>query len=379
MKVVSGGVTKARGFKANGIWCGIKRKKPDLALIYSTCPAAAAGVFTKNSVVAAPLTVTKSHLKNGKARAIVCNSGNANCFTGKFGLMYAHQTAQLFAELLQVDIKDVLISSTGIIGKALPFHKIEDGAEKLVKGLSTEGAHKCARAILTTDLDTKEIAVTTTVGGKRITIGGCAKGAGMVAPNMATMLGFITTDVSIQPRLLKTALKEATEESFNCITVDGCMSTNDMVVVLANGCAGNKTIRSKGKDYQNFLKALKYVCLELAKKIVLDAEGSSKFIQIEVSGAKTKSQAKAVGLAVGNSMLVKTAAFGSNPNWGRVAQAVGALGIKGIHEETLKISFSPFDRKEITIRVDLSLGKDNCTVFSSDLSYEYIKINGEYN
>ena len=243
MKIVKGGVTKALGFTANGVWCGIKRSgKPDLSLIYCTHSAVTAGVFTKNSIKAAPLTVTEKHLRNNRAQAIIVNSGNANCFTGNFGLIYAQRTAKLIADIMGVKTKDVLVSSTGIIGKPLPFQKIAKAANKLVAGLGKSKNNLAAKGILTTDICTKEIAVEFLLDGKKVTLGACAKGSGMIEPNMATMLAFITTDVAIDAKMLKLALKKTTDETFNCITVDGCMSTNDMVTVMASGLANNKKI-----------------------------------------------------------------------------------------------------------------------------------------
>jgi len=380
MKVVKGGVSTPKGFKSNGISCGIKRSgKPDLALIVSDVPATSAGLFTKNSVKAAPLVISLKHIRNGKIQAIVCNSGNANCFTGKFGLLYAEQTTQVIANLLDINKQDVLVSSTGIIGKPLPFQKIKKNCPKLVRGLHQNNSIKAAKAIMTTDIKIKQSCVTFKIDNKKITIGACAKGSGMVAPNMATMLAFISTDVHISSKMLKMALKSANEHSFNSITIDGCMSTNDMLTVMANGKAQNQIINIPGKSFNSFSNALNYVCLDLAKQIVLDAEGASKFIEINVSNARTYKQAKQISLIVANSNLVKTAAFGNNPNWGRVVAAVGSLGIKNITEENLKINFSSFQKKNISINIDLSMSQSKATVYTSDLSYEYVKINGEYN
>ncbi len=379
MKIVKGGITKAQGFKANGLHCGIKRSgKLDLALIYCDCLATVAGVFTKNSIKAAPLIVTQKHLHNHRAQAIIVNSGNANCFTGNFGMIYAQKTAELFAKLLKIKTSDVLVASTGIIGRPLPFKKIKDAAPQLAKGLSPNHSQKAARAILTTDKMIKETAVQTTINGKTITLGGCAKGSGMIAPNMATMLAFITTDVAITAPMLKLALTKAAEKTFNCITVDGCMSTNDMTIVLANGLANNTMIRKHGKDFDKFYEALHFICLDLAKKIVLDGEGANKFIEVHVTGAGNDDKAKKVCFAIANSNLVKTAAYGSNPNWGRVAAAVGSLGLP-ITEKDMKIKFSSFAKKNIRISVDLNLGRHKATVYTSDLSPEYVKINGAYN
>lgn len=380
MNIIKGSITQPKGYKANGLYCGIKRSgKPDLALIVSNVPAISAAVFTANSVKAAPLIISQRHIKKNITQAIIVNSGNANCFTGNFGLLYAGKTAELIARILKISKTSVLVSSTGIIGKPLPFEKIQGAAQSLVDGLKTTGAHLAAQAILTTDTKTKEIAVQINLSGKKVTIGACAKGSGMTAPNMATMLAFITTDAAINASMLKLALKQSVDRSFNLITIDGCMSTNDMVTIMANGFAKNKLITSTGKDFNIFFQALTYVCQSLAKKIVLDAEGATKFIKIHVNGCENEEQAKRIGLAVANSNLVKTAAFGSNPNWGRVAAAVGSLGISKITEKNLKIKFSPFDKKEISITVDINLGKINTTIYTSDLSYEYVKINGEYN
>jgi len=380
MKVISGGVTKPKGFKANGLNCGIKRSGSlDLGLIVSDVPAVSASVFTKNSVKAAPLIVSQKHARNHKIQAIVANSGNANCFTGSFGLIYAERTTELVGKLLDIPKENIIVASTGIIGKPLPFKKIQKAVPKLVKELSVAGSQKIAKAILTTDTKTKEKAVTIAIGGKKVTIAGCAKGSGMIAPNMATMLGFITTDASISPKMLKAAFAKAVDQSFNCITVDGCMSTNDMVAVMANGMANNKMISEPGKNFNVFCRALQFVCLDLAKKIVLDGEGATKFIRINCLGARSEKQARTVGMAIADSNLVKTAAFGSNPNWGRVAAAVGSLGVSKVTEKNLQIKFSSFDKKEICITVDLNIGPAKATVYTSDLSLKYVRINERYN
>jgi glutamate N-acetyltransferase/amino-acid N-acetyltransferase len=378
-KNIEGGVSQAKGFLANGLSCGIKRSgKPDLALIFSTQPAKAAGVLTQNSVKAAPILVTQQNLKRSKARAVICNSGNANCFTGDFGLIYARQTTELFAKLLQLDPSEVLVASTGIIGQPLPFEKIAKSAQQLVDGLAPDKGSLAAQGILTTDTFTKERAVTFKIDGVTVTIGGCAKGSGMIAPNMATMLGFITTDAVIDARLLKSALKQVVDDTFNCITVDGCMSTNDMVSIMANGAAQNKPITQKDGSYQTFVEALHAVCDGLAKMIVLDGEGATKFIEIRVQGAATKKQAKSAAQAVANSNLVKTAAHGCNPNWGRVAAAIGSLGYS-VTEENMKIHFSSFKKKNICITVDLQQGECQAVVYTCDLSEAYVRINAEYN
>ena len=380
MKIISGGVTKPKGFKANGLYCGIKRSgKFDLGLIVSDTLATSVSVFTKNSVKAAPLLVSQKHARNNKIQVIVINSGNANCFTGKLGLVYAQRTAEIIGKLLGIAKTNVIVASTGIIGKTLPFKKIQSAAPRLVKGLSADGSQKVAKAILTTDLEIKERAVMLSLGGKRVTIAGCAKGSGMIAPDMATMLAFITTDAAISAGMLNKAFKEAVERSFNCITVDGCMSTNDMVTVMANGRAQNKIITKPGRDFRSFCKALEFVCTDLSKKIVKDGEGATKFIEVNCLGAANARQAKQAGLAIANSNLVKTAAFGSNPNWGRVAAAVGSLGIKHVTEKNLKIKFSPFHKRNIHITVDMNLGTAKATVYTSDLTLDYVRINERYN
>ncbi len=380
MKVIQGGVATPMGFQANGMSCGIKRSgRPDLALIASDVPCVAASVFTKNSIKAAPIVVTQKKMRYNKAQAIVVNSGNANCFTGSFGLFYAQKTTEVIAKLMNIHPNYVLVASTGIIGKPLPYKKIESAAPELVRGLSPKSGQKAARAILTTDKKIKEIAVEFLLGRKKITIGACAKGSGMIQPNMATMLGFVTTDAAINASMLKLALKQSVAESFNCITVDGCMSTNDMVTVLSNGFAKNDMIDQEDhKDFKTFSNALRHVCLEMAKRIVYDAEGATKFIKVSVLGAKTKEQAKSVCYAIANSNLVKTAAFGCDPNWGRVAAAVGSLSLN-VTEKNLKIHFSSFAKQHINITVDLHLGNQKATVYTSDLTLEYVKINGKYN
>jgi len=374
-----GAVTSAKGFSANGVAAGIKKSgKIDLSLIVSEIPCPTAGVYTKNSVKAAPLVLAEKYLKNNVAQAVICNSGNANCFTGKKGYAVAVNTAKLIGKLLGIKAEDVIVASTGIIGKQLPFEKISSAALALVNGLAENKGRLAALGIMTTDLIEKEIAVEITLDGKRIVIGGCAKGSGMIQPDMATMLCFITTDASIDAKMLKAALAYATDRSFNCITVDGCMSTNDMVSVMANGFAGNKKITSQNADFKIFTEALTYICTDLAKKIILDGEGATKFIEIKVAGGKNHEQAKRIALAIANSNLVKTAAYGSNPNWGRVAAAVGALGL-GVTEDNIKITFSSFVEKHIKINVFLKFGKASAIVYTSDLSHDYVDINAKYN
>lgn len=381
MKIINGGITQPKGFQANGIACGIKKSgKPDLSLIFSDVPCTAAAVYTKNSVKAAPLIVTKKHLMNGSAQAIIANSGNANCFTGQNGLLNAMAMANETAKQLKIKPTDVLVASTGIIGKPLPIAKIKTGLPTLIKGLEHTAAKgtDAAKAIMTTDLIVKQIAVQFKIGKKDVTIAGCAKGSGMIEPNMATMFCFLTTDAAIDKRLLKKALMFATDLSFNCITVDGCMSTNDMVSIMANGLAENELIQTEESAFKDFCAALTYVCLDLAKKIVKDGEGAKKMLQITVDGAKTEKVARLAAKAIANSNLVKTAAYGKNANWGRIAAAVGSLGLN-ITENDLVIKTKELASKDIFIHVKIGKGHHAATILTCDLTEDYIKINGAYN
>lgn len=377
MKILQKAILPA-GFLASGVYADLKKRGPDLALFYSPSPAKAACLFTANKLIAAPLVVCKDNLKNSKVfNAIIANSGNANCFTGTTGLNDAQKTASIAAELLGVKKDNVFVASTGIIGKRLPVDKIKKAIPALVRCASEEGINEAKKAILTTDTFAKEATVKFKVGSHRVSICGVAKGAGMIAPNMATMLVFIFTDANISQALLNKALRSATDSSFNCITVDGCMSTNDSVIMLANSQAGNKIIRS-GKYAQLFTRALQCLCLDLAKKIVKDAEGATKFITIKVSGARNPAQARLAGLSVANSSLFKTAVYGQNPNFGRIVAAIGACGV-AIKEKKFKMKISPLDKRNIDVEVFLGLGKSSVTVYTSDLTPEYIKINAEYN
>lgn len=369
----------SKGFRANGVACGIKKTpKLDLALFYSERLAKAVALFTTNKVQAAPIKVDKTHLKTNRSfRAIMVNSGNANCFTGKTGLTDAHQTARSLARALKVKKEDVLVCSTGAIGRRLPLLKIKRAIPVLVKGLSVFGIDRAKEAILTTDTFSKELTVKFALGSRYVSICGIAKGAGMISPNMATMLSFIFTDANITQGALDRALKTSVSNSFNCITVDGCMSTNDTVIILANGAAENNMI-DKGKNLDLFVRALNIVCLELAKMIIKDAEGASKFIQINVRQARNSQEAKKVALTIANSNLFKTAVYGENPNFGRIIAAVGASGI-GVKENRLKIKVSPLRKKEINVGVSLGRGNSSAIVYTSDLTPEYVKINAQYN
>jgi glutamate N-acetyltransferase/amino-acid N-acetyltransferase len=395
---MKGGVTAPRGLMAAGISCGIKKNdKKDLALIYSEVIAAAAAVFTTNRVKAAPLVLSAEHIANGQAQAVLVNSGCANAATGTKGRQDAGEMAKLTAEALGIKKEDVLVASTGTIGTFLPMEKIGSGIKEVKDKLSKAAGRDAAQAIMTTDTFPKEATVTLEIGKKKVVIGGIAKGAGMIAPDLATMLAFITTDVAISSKLLKKALKTSTAKSFNMITVDGEESTNDLVVLLANGLAGNKKIDSEDEDFKKFSSALDEVTLTLAKMMIRDAEGASKFVEITVKNALALEDAKRVAFSIANSLLVKTALFGEDANWGRIMAAVGNSGVE-IKEEKIDIylgslplvssgcalQFSEpaakeiLTAKEIEIVVDLNLGTKTAKVWTSDLTPEYIEINAHY-
>ena len=392
------GVAYPQGYKAAGVRAGIKKNgNLDVAVIYSEKEAAVAGVFTQNQVAAAPVRVSKVVVKTGTAQAIVANAGCANACTGEQGIRDAETMCKITANELNCREDSVIVASTGVIGVNLPMDKMEAGIKAAVKELSKDGSVNAGNAIITTDTYSKTCATEVTIDGKEVRFGAIAKGSGMIQPNMATMLCFITTDAAIDSKLLQEALSEITEVSFNMISVDGDMSTNDMVTIMANGEAGNTKITEKGEDYQKFYDTLKNICTELSKKIAADGEGATKFLTIHVHGAASFADAKQVGMSVAKSPLVKTAFFGEDPNWGRVICAVGYSGVK-ISPEKVVIKFgdvpvyahsvgAKFDnaalRKvmaehDILIDIDLGEGEAEATVFSCDLSYGYVKINGEY-
>ena len=397
MEEIPGGITAPLEFRANGTASGIKKKGKDLALIYSDRPAAACGVFTKNRMRAAPVILSSSYLKSGKKRAFIINSGNANAATGAGGLADARTVSAETAARLKVPARGVLVFSTGIIGKPLPVDKIIDNLEPLISGLGRDGSASAAEAIMTTDTFIKEKAVKFDIGGVQVRLGGIAKGSGMIAPDLATMLCFITTDAAIEAAALDKALRSSVEKSFNSITVDGDCSTNDSVAVLANGAAGNRKILSGTADYRKFSGALFYVCAELAKMIVKDGEGASKLIEVRTEGARSVADAKKACFAVANSLLVKTAVSGENPNWGRIVSSAGASGAY-LEPEKLSVSIgdcvvfhngSPVDFSKksadnemkasgIKIGIDLGLGRKSWTVLTVDLSEDYVRINKEY-
>jgi len=367
------------GFKASAIASGIKKSgKLDLALFYSLLPAKASCRFTANRIKAAPIKVNKKHLMAGNNfQAIIVNSGNANAFTGPAGFKDAEETAKAMAEILSLKKREVLVNSTGIIGKRLPVSRIKKVILPLVKGLSVSGISAASKAIMTTDTFAKGATAKFNIGDKTVTICGIAKGAGMIAPNMATMLCFILTDADITQNALNKAVAVSVDNSFNCITVDGCMSTNDSVMVLANGAAGNASIGTNS-NFNVFLNGLQEVCLRLAKMVVKDAEGATKFIKITVHGARNLKDAKLAALSIANSNLFKAAVYGENPNFGRIVSALGASNAS-VKEELLKIKVSPLSRREINVDVSLGVGKSRAVVYTSDLTPEYIRINAEYN
>jgi glutamate N-acetyltransferase / amino-acid N-acetyltransferase len=367
------------GFGANGIACGLKKSgKLDCALIHSAAPCRAGGMFTTNKIIAAPVVLCKEYLGRNKVfHTIVANSGNANCFTGSAGLADARKTAVAAGASLGVKPSSVLVFSTGIIGKRLEVSKIVSSLPALTAGLSSRGIDAAKKAIMTTDTFAKEASARCVIGGKTVTICGIAKGSGMIGPNMATMLSFIMTDADISQACLDSSLKAAVRESFNCVTVDGCMSTNDSAVILANAAARNKRIAA-GKDAALFAKGLNAVCLSLAKMLARDGEGAAKFITIKVRGGRTFDEARTAALAIANSPLFKTAVYGENPNFGRIACAVGGSGVD-VTEKGLRVHMGPLNKKDVVINVGLSRGKASCIVYTSDLTPEYIKINAEYN
>ncbi|MBQ9428476.1 MAG: bifunctional glutamate N-acetyltransferase/amino-acid acetyltransferase ArgJ [Clostridia bacterium] len=402
MKIISGGVCAAKGFTANGIHCGIRknRVKRDLSLIFSEKRATAAAVYTTNLVKGAPLTVTKAHIADGYAQAVICNSGNANTCNAN-GIEVAEQMSGLLSDALGIPAKDVVVASTGVIGQPLDIEPIRAGIPALVRGLSEDGGDAAAEGIMTTDTLKKEIAVSFTVGGKECRLGGMAKGSGMIHPNMATMLVFLTTDCAISADMLQKALSTDIQNTFNMVSVDGDTSTNDMVVLLANGLAGNGEITSDGEDFAAFMAALNTVCVHLCRSIAGDGEGATKLLECKVSGAPDLATAKTVAKSVVCSSLTKAAMFGADANWGRVLCAIGYSGAavdvskigvafrspKGsvtVCENGAGVDFSEEKAKEILLEreieilVDLGAGDAASVAWGCDLTYDYVKINGDY-
>ncbi|HEY4516486.1 MAG TPA: bifunctional glutamate N-acetyltransferase/amino-acid acetyltransferase ArgJ [Candidatus Paceibacterota bacterium] len=400
-KVITGGIAAPIGFTASGMHCGIKKRKYDLSLIYSESPCVAAGVFTTNNVKASCVVVNAKHLADGKAQAIIANSGNANCMTGLRGFVDSEKMAKVAGRALGIAAGDVCVASTGLIGKALPIQNIEKAIPELVSALDKKGSADAAMGIMTTDHVRKEVAVEFLIGGKKARIGVIAKGAGMIHPQMAlphaTMLCFVSTDVSIALPALHAALDAATQNSFNMITIDGDMSTNDMVLVLANGMAGNKKIVKGSKDLKVFTETLEHVFQTIAQRIVSDAEGATKFVEVAVRGARSLQDARKAARGIASSNLVKSALYGSDPNWGRIAAAVGSSGARvdqskmmiylgkelavqkgGPVKKARGILDRVFAKKEIRITVDLGLGRHAASAYTCDLSKAYVELNSAY-
>ncbi len=402
VKLINGGVCAAKGYSASGIYCGIRKNpnKKDLALIVSDVPASAAAVYTTNRVKGAPLLVTKAHIADGQAQAIICNSGNANTCNAD-GVEIAEAMSSLTASALNIQAADVVVASTGVIGQPLPLAPIAAGIPKLAEALSADGSSDACAAIMTTDTREKSVAVEFELGGKTCRLGGIAKGSGMIHPNMATMLVFLTSDAAICPEMLQQALSGDIRNTFNMISVDGDTSTNDMVVLLANGLAGNEEITCEGEAFSQFMCALNTVTLQLCRMIAGDGEGATKLLECTVSGAKDDDTAKTIARSVICSNLLKAAMFGEDANWGRVLCAVGysgayadlekigvvfqsAAGSISVCENGAGIDFSEekaseiLHEKEINILVTLGDGSAQATAWGCDLTYDYVKFNGDY-
>lgn len=387
------------GVLAAGMAAGIKKGEAlDLALIVSEREATVAGVFTTNKVVAPPLIWDRQRLRRGKGRAIIVNSGNANACTGRRGYDDAVTMAALTASALGVPREDVYVGSTGVIGKPLPMEKIEAAIPLLAARLHRHGGEDAARAIMTTDTTVKTAAVSDSIGGRTVTVGGIAKGSGMIHPNMATMLAYLATDAQVPRTVLQRGLRQATERSFNRIPVDGDTSTNDMVLCMANGMAGNRPFKPGSADARRFQSLLDHVCLDLAKKVAWDGEGATKFVELRVKGARTQADALRAAITIATSSLVKTAWFGEDANWGRTMAALGRSGAR-IAEDRIAIMVGPVQivrrgmglgpdaeeqanavmkSREFTVAIDLGMGHANATVWTTDLTPDYIKINASY-
>ncbi|WP_235988946.1 bifunctional ornithine acetyltransferase/N-acetylglutamate synthase [Aquibacillus kalidii] len=395
--LTEGNVTTPLGFSAGGLHCGIRKQKLDLGWIYSEVPANAAGVYTTNSFQAAPLKVTQESIATeNKLQAIIVNSGVANACTGEQGLKDAYEMRRSFAEVMEISEKYTAVASTGLIGELLPMEKIQDGISR-VHDKENSGSGRFETAILTTDTHEKGVAVQMEIDGKLVTIGGAAKGSGMIHPNMATMLSFITTDANVDEQSLSTALKTITNKSFNMITVDGDTSTNDMVLVLANGQAENEKLSPEHAEWNVFIEGLGLVCELMAKEIARDGEGASKLVEVQVTGAITENAAKAISKSVISSNLVKTAIHGADANWGRIITAIGYSG-QQLDPNKVNIYLGPiqvvkqgvpfaFDEQEakdyllketVVIKAELGDGEGKATAWGCDLSYEYVRINASY-
>ncbi len=395
--IETGSVTTPKGFLAGAVASGLKAQGLDLALVYSMIPAQAAAIFTVNKVQAAPVILSRNHVANGQARAVIINAGCANACTGDQGMADAQETAAITAKVLGVAPQEILVASTGVIGRPLQMDKLRRAIPEVNRQLSPQGGEEAARAIMTTDTVAKHFSVTFALAGVEVHIGAMAKGSGMINPNMATMLCAITTDAAISAAGLDSALRTAVNQTLNRLTVDGEMSTNDTVFILANGAAGNPRIESEGAPLQQFTAALTQICLALTRAIAADGEGASKLFIVEVTGARDEEQAHQAAKAIANSALVKTAIFGRDPNWGRVVQAAGACGVE-MDANRMSVDFAgmavvrkgqpvPFDAeamrtalsaKEVQAQMDLAVGAATTRVYSCDLTYDYIKINADY-
>ena len=399
MKQMEGGITAVPGIRAAGLHAGIKAADAkDVALIVTDTPATAAGVFTKNSVTAAPVLVCREHLSDGYAQAVIVNSGNANACTGEIGMTNARQMATATAEQLGIDANLVLVSSTGVIGQQLPMDNIENGIQAAASALSTEGGADAAEAIMTTDTHPKSVAVEIEIGGTPVRIGGIAKGSGMIAPNMATMLSYLTTDARINPETLQAALNRVVDDTYNLLTVDTDRSTNDTVLILATGHADNTDIiTADGEAYEAFCEGLQFVCTELVKMLARDGEGATKLVEVIVKHAKNRDDAEKAARAVSESPLVKTAVFANDANWGRIMMAIGKSGAEfdpyqvdvwladyrlvkngmdaGYDEDKATALFA---QDPVRITIDLRAGDTEITMWTCDYSYDYIRINADY-
>ena len=400
MKQIDSGITAISGVRAAGIHAGIKKAAgaKDVALIVTDAPATAAGVFTKNSVTAAPVWVCREHLTDGQAQAVIVNSGNANACTGEVGMANAQRMAAATAEQLGIDADLILVSSTGVIGQQLPMDKIENGIQTAASALSTEGGSDAAEAIMTTDTHPKSVAVEIEIDGTPVRIGGIAKGAGMIAPNMATMLSYLTTDAEINAETLQAALNRVVDDTYNLLTVDTDSSTNDTVLILATGRAGNaEIVTADGENYEAFCEGLLFVCTELVKMLARDGEGATKLVEVVVKHAKNRDDAEKAARAVAESPLVKTAVFANDANWGRIMMAVGKSGAAfnpyqvdvwladyqlvkdgmdaGYNEDEATALFA---QDPVRITIDLRAGDAAVTMWTCDYSYDYIRINADY-
>jgi glutamate N-acetyltransferase/amino-acid N-acetyltransferase len=398
LTTIEGGITAPAGFQAAAVNAGIKSSKPDLALLVSDLPAVAAGTFTTNKVAAAPVHLCRVRLSADLSRAVIINSGNANACTGAQGMIDATKMGRLAAEQLSVPEDSVFVCSTGTIGVPMPMDKIASGIKKVTPALSPDGGDAAAKAIMTTDTVDKQIALQFQAGGVTVTIGGMSKGSGMIEPNMATMLGFLTTDAAVDRESLQNCLSLAVAESFNRISVDADQSTNDTVLMLANGAAGNDTLSETHPDWDIFVKAVKKAAMHLAMSIVKDGEGATKFITVVVNGAASVSDARTAARSIANSELVKTSWNGVEPNWGRVVAAVGYSGAD-MREDLMEVHYddlcavrngvaaddATFEelsaviaKESFIVRVELNLGDETDTVYTCDLSKEYVDINARY-